>query len=83
MTMLDYCIAFDDAAASWERSKLVKDGGKSFFADAQRSGQYREVASDLREPDVRQAMLKEAGYFGRAAPVRAGTEALVAAISAF
>lgn len=82
MTMLDYCIAFDDAAANWERPKLAKEGGKSFFADAQRSGQYREIAEALREPDVRRAMMTEAGYFDRMAPLRAGTEAVVAQLSA-
>jgi hypothetical protein len=66
MTMLDYCIAFDDAAANWERPQEKDGRAKRFFADEQRSAQYRGIADDVREPEVRRAMLLEAGFFGRA-----------------
>jgi curved DNA-binding protein CbpA len=63
LTMLDYCIAFDDAAANWERPKSGAVSKAEFFSDDQRSGTYRETALSMREPAVRQAMLQEANFF--------------------
>jgi hypothetical protein len=61
--MLDYCIAFDDAAANWERPKPGAVRKAEFFSDDQRSGTYREAALSMHEPAVRQAMLQEASFF--------------------
>ena len=65
MTMLDYCIAFDDAAANWERSRRVpKDRERNrFFTNDQRSASYRAIAGQVDEPEVRSAMLQEARHF--------------------
>jgi curved DNA-binding protein CbpA len=65
MTMLDYCIAFDDAAATWERSRRVApDRERSrLFTSGQRSGAYRVIAEQVQEPEVRNAMLQEARHF--------------------
>jgi hypothetical protein len=65
LTMLDYCIAFDDAAANWERSRRVpKDQERNrFFTNDQRSAAYRAIARLVQEPEVRGAMLQEARHF--------------------
>jgi hypothetical protein len=63
MTMLDYCIAFDDAAARWERPSGCGVSKAALFADDQRSAIYREAARAIPEPMVRRAMLQEAEFF--------------------
>ncbi|HZG47205.1 MAG TPA: DnaJ domain-containing protein [Allosphingosinicella sp.] len=65
MSMLDYCIAFDDAAANWERPRDASPSGKSSFAADRRADLYREIAGKLGEPDVRGAMVQEANFFSR------------------
>jgi hypothetical protein len=66
LSMLDYCIAFDDVAADWERATARRESLR-FFADEQRFVRYRSLSQSLREATVREALLDEVSYFaGRA-----------------
>lgn len=71
MTMIDYCVAFDDAAANWERPRDTSRAGERSFTDDRRAALYRGIAEKLSEPEARQAMFQEANFFGRQATDRA------------
>jgi len=64
MTMLDYCIAFDDRAADWEAAQTDNAAvDRHYFAEGQRFGRYRRVARLLKSGVVRDAMLTEIAFF--------------------
>jgi hypothetical protein len=63
LSMLDYCIAFDDVAAEWERAAGAPETGRRFFADQQRFARYRALSQSLRHESVRQALISEVSYF--------------------
>ena len=60
MTMLDYCLAFDDEGASWERMRAGRDPTRSqYFAPDQRYGRYMSVARKLEPGRVRKSILAD------------------------
>lgn len=63
LSMLDYCIAFDDAAADWERTVAGAAANRRYFDDDQRIARYRSLAQSVRESSVRAALLNEVGYW--------------------
>jgi curved DNA-binding protein CbpA len=66
MSMLDYCIAFDDRAADWEgaQDRRAREAlGRPYFTQGQRFGRYRRVAQTLKSGPVRDAMLAEVAFF--------------------
>jgi curved DNA-binding protein CbpA len=66
MTMLDYCIAFDDEASSWENASQVRRSSRRYFAPDQRFGRYRSAAQDMSPGRVRESMNAEIGFFAAA-----------------
>jgi hypothetical protein len=63
LPLLDYCIAFDNVAAEWERTALGAQAGPLFFADQQRFARYQSLSELVREAAVRDALMAEASYF--------------------
>lgn len=63
MSMLDYCIAFDDRAASWEEAQRDEAHGRRYFAQVQRFGRYQSVARELKAGAVREAIRADAEFF--------------------
>jgi len=70
MSLLDYCIAFDDQASRWEEERqALKPPGpnaRRFFAEEQRFGRYASAAQALVPGTVRQAMMADVSYFNAA-----------------
>ena len=67
MTMLDYCVAFDDQAAEWERTAQTRGArAHRYFAEDQRFGRYRSVARSLPASPVRDAILADVSFFSMA-----------------
>lgn len=66
MTILDFCVAFDDEAADWELAQTERTS--RFFAEAQRFGRYRSAALDLRPGEVREALEADVAFFADAVP---------------
>lgn len=63
LSLLDYCIAFDNAGADWERAAGGEGGENRFFNDEGRFVRYKAAADSLRNQRVRSALLEEARYF--------------------
>ncbi|HEY0115068.1 MAG TPA: hypothetical protein VGB54_05055 [Allosphingosinicella sp.] len=60
MTLLDYCLAFDDEAAAWERAVSVLGSGQRYFTEDQRLELYAAAAQELAPGSVRDALLTAA-----------------------
>lgn len=66
MTMLDYCLAFDDAASAWEaRPERGRAGSPRYFAATQRFGRYASAAREIEAGPVRDSMLATVSYFAQ------------------
>jgi len=67
MTMLDYCIAFDDEASAWEKTPRASRtaSGRSYFAADQRFGRYASAAQALAPGPVRESMMADVSFFAR------------------
>lgn len=64
MSMLDYCVAFEDHAAGWEvTGREAGDDGRRYFAEAQRFGRYHSIAHGLKAGKVREAIRADVAYF--------------------
>lgn len=63
LSMLDYCVAFDDAASEREEARAFAADVGRFFSDGQRFARYRSAAQDVLDEEVRQALLVEASLF--------------------
>lgn len=63
LSMLDYCIAFDNVAADWERAVAGQEADRRFFADQQRYARYRSLSQSVRDAPVREALMDEVSYF--------------------
>jgi curved DNA-binding protein CbpA len=63
LSMLDYCIAFDDVAAEWERTTALLEADRRYFGDEQRFARYRSLSDWVRDADVRKALADEVRYF--------------------
>ena len=61
-SMLDYCIAFDNSAAAWERSNAAQRASHHYFDDEQRLARYRGIAEATRSDQLREMLLTEASY---------------------
>jgi len=67
MTMLDYCIAFDDEASAWEKTPRASRtaNGRRYFAADQRFGRYASAAQTLAPGPVRESMMADVSFFAR------------------
>lgn len=63
MTMLDYCIAFDDEASTWEGAARARRASRRYFAADQRFGRYRSAVQGMTPGPVRESMMAEIGFF--------------------
>lgn len=61
MSMLDYCVAFDDLASAWEAARDTSE--RRYFAEMQRFGRYQSVVRGLQPGPIREAMLADVEYF--------------------
>jgi hypothetical protein len=59
MTLLDSCVAFDDAAAAWESAQASLGPASSYFDDGSRFDRYVSTAKSLKSP-LREVLLSEA-----------------------
>lgn len=63
LSILDYCLAFDDAAADWE-SRIARRGAEHrYFDEEQRFARYDSVSKSMREASVLEALRNEVTYF--------------------
>lgn len=67
MTMLDFCIAFDDEASAWEKTPRATRAqeARSYFAADQRFGRYATAARELAPGPVRESMMADVSFFAR------------------
>ena len=63
MTMLDFCLAFDDEGAAWERARAGPSRALFHFAEEQRFGRYSSAVRGLAPGAVREAMLADISFF--------------------
>lgn len=67
MTMLDYCMAFDDQASAWEEAPSDRErDGRRYFAADQRFGRYASIARALAPGPVRESMMADVRFFAEA-----------------
>lgn len=62
IAMLDYCVAFDDTGAGWERSRRGQKAEAAFFSADQRARRYGTAANAFESDDMRGAMRRDADY---------------------
>jgi curved DNA-binding protein CbpA len=62
LSLLDYCVAFDDEAADWENARQ-EENGRRYFADGQRHGRYESAVRGMKRGRVRAAMSSDIDYF--------------------
>ena len=67
MTMLDYCMAFDDQASAWEAepARRARETRRYFAAD-QRFGRYASAARQMSPGPVRESMMADVSFFAEA-----------------
>lgn len=65
MTMLDYCLAFDDEASAWEQTPRASKtaNGRRYFAADQRFGRYASAAQTMAPGPVRESMMVDVSFF--------------------
>jgi hypothetical protein len=65
LSILDYCIAFENSAAMWESKAL---GTQRYFAKQQRAARYRSLTQAMRPGITRDVLLQEADRLERSQP---------------